>query len=572
MNIDTKSNHTSDIRRDGNNKRAKMETSSRKELSQVKEYLSKCPSVPQTSNAIRVAIAALDQELKRITRDERLRLKFSSSNDTAVQISSVDGTLRNALSDDSIVHVEASAGDDNFRTQENSNSISNTKDNFSNDDEDDTSLKEWQDVEADESRDMQVDSSHSNPTSSSPMGVSLLRTSLQDMSNANAVVSTPTAALSLILHSALRSKLLGFKCTGVPDDPCCFKNNVQNEPDKKKKPTGFAAPIRELPRGSFLPKKWDEHANLYYASNIGTRRVILRYCKIGMPVTILKVETAVQDHTNGSHANSNIKISFGPLDGEPCEMIFPIDQHVNLDALHAATLREGRGVKPTLHYKALGGLLTDFCNNNDLGVVDDCTQGSNTTIGIGVLESDLIAEKYTRNSIPIPSQAQGLDMNTLLPTSIPNDGPINTHIYHRPTVQDDLLRINLNHGRSGMMPGGDFSDDLLPSGLPLPGFANPIRGGNGMTGNLMGPNHPVFHPSFNSEGDDYNGNGDFMSPGGLGMQPRFDPYLPPGVGGRGPPGRIGRGRGRGGRFSNGNPNPDHERPPNTFGGGDHTFM
>ena len=572
MNRENKFHHNSDTVRKLNSKKAKMGNASVEELEQVKDYLSRCTSVPQTSNAIRVAIAALDQELKRINRDEKLRLKFSTSNDNIVQDSGAADALRIALSDDSMVHVTAaSANDTNFRTGQNSNCISNAKNSSSNDEEDDALLNEWQDVEADESSNMQVDSSHSNPTMSSPMGVSLLKTSLQDMSSAHSVVSTPTGALSLILHSALRSKLLGFKCTGIPDDPCCFKNNVQDKPDKKKTtgPIGFAASIRELPRGAFLPKKWDDHASLYHASNNGTHRVILRYSKIGMPVTILKVET-IQDRASGSPAHSNVKISFGPLGGEPCEMIFPIDQHVNLEALHAATVREGCGVKPTLHYKALSGLLTEFCNKTDLGVVDDGTD-ANKASGIGVSENDLIAKKYTRNSVPIP-----LDTNTLLPTTIPNYGPTPSSTHgHPPTIRDDLQRINYNHGRNGI-PGGDFSDDLLPSGLPLPGFSNPMREDNGMTGNLMGPNHPAFHPQFNNEDDGYNGNGDFMPPGGLGMQPRFDLYLPPGVGGRGMPGRIGRGRGRGrrgGRFPSGDPNPDHQRLPNTFGGGgDNMFM
>jgi hypothetical protein len=136
--------------------------------------------------------------------------------------------------------------------------------------------------------------------------------------------------------------------------------------------------------------------------------------------------------------------------------------------------------------------------------------------------------------------------------------------------------------------GGEFPDDLLPSGIPVPGFADPLRigsNGNGMRGNLMGPNHPMFRsPHFGRNEDDGYGGGndycdehgnDFITPGGLGMQPRFDPYYPPGIGGGRfpmPGGRFGRGRGRGRRgggryYGGGDPNPDHQRPPNTFGNG-----
>ena len=553
--------------------------SAKEDLKLVKEYISKCPAVPPTSNAIRVAIAALDQELKRINRDEKLRLKFSSNSGSNLQVNGNDEVLMSVFSDDSMVHVDASVvhvdvdvdvdvdddDADHMRTQEKSNTSGGNTNSYNtgnNDDDDDAALNEWQDVEAeaeaDGSSNMQVDSSES--IASSTMGVLLLQIALRDMSNAGTVVSTPTAALALILHSALMSKVLGFKCTGMPDDPCCFKNDVVNEHNNKKQ-KGFAAPIRELPRGVVLPKMWDAHASLYSHSDITstTHRVLLRYSKIGMPVIILKVEI-VQDDADADargkqvHSNANVMIKFGPLDGEPFETSFPIDQHVNLEGLQKATLREGRGVQPALHYKALSGLFTDFCNRADLGIVDDGTQGSSTAIGNGPSESDFIAAKYARSSVPIPPKPRDL----------------------RPMIDNDLLRINRNHGQSGIMPGGDFADDLLPSGLPLPGFANPYTGGNGVTGNLMGPNHPAFQHQFNNDEDDYlDDSAGFMVPGGLGMQPRFDPYYPSGLGGRsfggrGMPGRAGRGRGRGrgGRFSSGDPNPDHLRRPNTFGGGD----
>ena len=97
--------------------------------------------------------------------------------------------------------------------------------------------------------------------------------------------------------------------------------------------------------------------------------------------------------------------------------------------------------------------------------------------------------------------------------------------------------------------GGDFAGDLIPGG-----YAN--HGRNPNTGNLMGPNHPSFASPGNVN----------IGPGGLGMRPRFDPIGPPG--GPTDPGRndplTGRRVPPGGW---GEPNPDHMRPPNDFGGG-----
>ena len=92
------------------------------------------------------------------------------------------------------------------------------------------------------------------------------------------------------------------------------------------------------------------------------------------------------------------------------------------------------------------------------------------------------------------------------------------------------------------LPGGDFADDLLPSGLRDPRF------GMGMGGNLMGPNHPAFHGTVP-------GNLPMGGPGS--MQPRFDPIVPPCLNGNEDPRRR--------RGANGEPNPDHLPPPNSLG-------
>jgi hypothetical protein len=110
---------------------------------------------------------------------------------------------------------------------------------------------------------------------------------------------------------------------------------------------------------------------------------------------------------------------------------------------------------------------------------------------------------------------------------------------------------------------GQFAGDLVPGGLVDPSF---YAGNDGrMGGNLMGPNHPVFMPGGMHGG----GPGRMGGPGMIGgpgtMQPRFDPVLPPGlvdVDIHGQPIR---------RRMQGDPNPDHLRPPNSFGG-DNMFL
>jgi len=516
-----------------NNKKAKkMVSNPREEIGLVKQYLLKCPDVQPNSNAIRVCITALDNELKRMERDEKLRKKFTQGQD--VKGSSVE--IRSVLSDD-IVRVEFV--EDSVRTTKNTNEAT----------EDDGVLNEWQEVD---NGTMEIDDETPISTNdASALGAALAQVAVSDMSNVDIKVSTPTAALALVLHSALRSKLLEFQCTGVPDDEYCFKTD---EKAGKKSGGGFAAPVRELPRGVFLPRKWDQ-----FASKLSTEvnhRVLLRYRKNGMPATVLRVEKV-----DGDMNETQMKVSFGPFGGEPCEITFPIEQHVNLDGLGTALSLVGNesGVKPALHFKALAALLTDFCIKADLGFVADGKESN----------ADNIAAQYS--SVPMPSStrveptvnaSKGNDFEeTSIPT--PNHDYFSQGVRRPPTIQDDLLG-----GTRPRMPGGDFSSDLLPSGFPTPGFADP-RLGDGITGNLMGPNHPYFHPT-GSFGDEYNNDSDFVTPGGLGMQPRFDPFYPPGVGGRGPQGRgRGRGRGgrgRGGRFSSGDPNPDHQRPPNTFGG------
>ncbi len=115
------------------------------------------------------------------------------------------------------------------------------------------------------------------------------------------------------------------------------------------------------------------------------------------------------------------------------------------------------------------------------------------------------------------------------------------------------------------------SQGPLPLPLPLPGstggqFARPHGG------NLIGPDHPMFHGNFGGDGGDLSPHPAPFLPGFDVPQPRFDPFGPPtgpnsdvDVGNVGPWPSRGGGRGRGPPFRNqpfpGEPNPDHFKPP-----------
>ena len=73
---------------------------------------------------------------------------------------------------------------------------------------------------------------------------------------------------------------------------------------------------------------------------------------------------------------------------------------------------------------------------------------------------------------------------------------------------------------------GQFDGDLYPGGIS----ALYPNHGNAVSGNLMGPNHPIFNAQINND-DDVGGFGqnDTRSIGFYGMmKPRFDPFGPPG--------------------------------------------
>jgi hypothetical protein len=172
-----------------------------------------------------------------------------------------------------------------------------------------------------------------------------------------------------------------------------------------------------------------------------------------------------------------------------------------------------------------------------------------------------------------------------------------------PSNINNNMIVNTNPYSVGTADLDPFSNITMPGAAHViqPGWAGATPGvGSGNTGNLVGPNHPMFQgvdPRFPYASVPYNPGPDFLVPppaflpGFAPPQPRYDPTMPmfnanqsiefgfddpygnTGLGpfpGRGNGGRGGRGNGRGGPGSGrnsqfrGEPNPDHLRPPGWY--------
>lgn len=503
----------------------------------LREYISKCPLLKQTSPAIKAALEGMEKEERRRIRDAKLKAKFcGEKSKTASSLLVIN---------DEIVVVEKVSPSGSVILEANNNNNSNSI----------IDDMEWQDVRQQQSNEevpsaraihdsfSKEDVSENNDVDDCFLGQTLAKACIdaiasQAQKKKPVQVSTPLAAVAVALHVGLRSQLLNFVCTGIPET---------------KSLKGFAPPIRELPMTEFLPKHWD--------TNPQSSPEPLRYRKPGMGVVILTVEG--RPSKEDSVSNSTIcKVTFCPANNSSKDktcLEFPLDEHMNLDSWNAAALKStNRKIAPSLHYKNLSGLLSKFCQTFDLGAVqndEDNEMGGivrpvydnihqNTKIeapGVFAASSSFVSS--SKNN-PREARPRGYEVPTRLEQAFPS-------------VPAAAAAARGRMDPTGL-PHGDFSGDLLPAGLQDPRFIN-MRGGRmpGSGGNLMGPNHPAFghFPPGNFPGN-------LPMPGGPGsMQPRFDPIVPPCLGGGddlAPPGtRRPRARGE--------PNPDHLRPPNSFG-------
>lgn len=507
----------------------------KKEIDFLRNYIKQCTSIPSDSIAIRVTLSALEMELKKMDRDEKLRRKFAmeqaavkttncSSDEEEGAQENRDAKRQNV--DDKIL-VEWQDVSETVSETMGASILSDamSKDTGSMSSLVDVTAPPIQEDYAVEGRGNGKDGATSS-LDVSPLGASLAQLAISEMTDAGLLISSPIAAVALAIHSILRSSILNFKCTGIPE-----------ESNAAKKPSGgFAAPVRELRKGQFLPRGWDEFAKV--STNVCEQRVALRYRKNGFGSSVLIVSIGEGDTSIDD--GLKIQVQFGASGDEGNMISFPLKRHVNDDSLNVALASAGMeqkeaGVRPALHYKALPVLVTLFCNTFDLGSITDKNADTSTM------------------KVPLMYQAQPSLKVPPQPYSNENLGN-NT----RPSIPIDL--------RERVPNNGDFAGDLMPGGVPRPGGLP--------EGNLMGPGHQLFQRNVDDDDFEIGGGGGsfgFPTPGGLAMQPRFDPFYPPGVQGNRPGRGVKRGRGRGrGRFTGGDPNPDHQRPPNNLG--DNMFM
>jgi hypothetical protein len=465
----------------------------------VKRYLLECPLVTPENPAIKAALEGIEKEQNRRERDAKLQRKFAQATSTT--------TFSNGNLSDSVVVIDTTPTPTPPPTS------------ASNEDEDDDAdeMMEWQDVAARKEDD---DDDDDEADGTSFLGKKLVKIAIDSISEHQVKVKSPVAAIAVVIHASLRSQLLGFSCTGIPEAETL---------------TGFAPSVRALPPSQFLPPNWDTNPN----------KVSLRYRKHGTGALVLVVQEEQAEQRKMIHIHLQPASSKEP----PTPVLsFSVEDHVNLDSWNAA-LKVSSILPPALHYKSLAVLLTNVCRAFDLGAVDEAAEE-------GVQGAYAAASTpYVDNTIPIETSCR--------PTIIKSDFVPNQPV-HVPGVAarrkpwEDGVPTTLDQafpgtGRQYVPNHGDFAGDLVPAGLMDPRFANRAPPGGRMGGNMMGPNHPMFQ-----------GGGVHGPPlGGPGsMQPRFDPFYPPGVDVdfdvNGKPRRNRPSR-------SGDPNPDHLPPPNAFG-------
>lgn len=561
----------------------------------LKDYIRKSP-LGESNPAVKAALEGIEKVEKRRIRDAKLRSKFGCSSATRTESSN---NSDNADGDEIVVVEKDDAGG----AAASGGSVILESSNSNDDD------MEWQDVpqqQRDEDDMVPGDSfvmeqvgddDDDNETEGCcylgrTLAKACIDTIVEQQQKRPVVVSTPLAAIAVALHASLRSEELAFACTGIPEDA---------QKGKKGKSIGFAPPIRELPKSEFLPREWDKTESNHNNNNNQQPCLRspdpLRYRKIDTGAVVLTVKRRISDEESGSSSTNDSGpgdcsteciVTFVPANSKEDSTMhpslrFPLSEHINLDSWNAAALKAGGNNKiaPSLHYKNLSGLLSKFCQTFDLGAVknnDGTVMGgdgkstptgskSGTTFNSKMEVSGVFAGNSTLNAIRNMESLdrKGYSAPSTLDQAFP---PAASAVAAARRTSDPPASRLVGFPPSNPHPRGDFADDLLPSGLQDPRFGR-VGGGSRMvgSGNLMGPNHPMF----SLEGNSGFPGGNFGRGGPGTMQPRFDPLMPPGIaddcdlppmpgalGGRG--NRLG-----GDRRARGEPNPDHLPPPNSLG-------
>ena len=484
----------------------------KQEIETLRQYILACPNVTKNGKAVQAALEGLDRELKRMERDTKLKQKFqqtttSSSSTTTTAAAAASATARAnnnslysstfATEKDEFTEVNSSDFEaNNSAVSQNKKKKSRDNDN-DDDDNDEQLLMEWQNVHGDD-----------DPIGS-VLGTSLAQTAIQSIAERAVAVSSPLAALALALHAALVSDTLSFACTGVPE-PTTTNNNNNSSSNK-----GFAPPIRELPKEKFLPNQWES-----------PQHIQLRYRKPGVGTVVLSV--ALNDCNGSSNDPAFVTMEWIHKNEPSKSLRFALLDHINLDSITAALQKDVR-VAPTLHYKALPILFTNFCNAFDLGTVREGAAATDVAM-------QMLGQGGRANHAPAVVSRVRPAMGV-----VEDRDPLRVSPFGRVVNEHEEPSMQVFEPRGGR---GDFAGDLGPLGIMPMG---------GPPGNLLGPNHPMF--------------GGNLGMGGRGMKPRFDPFGPPG--GPTDPAFEGnldplRQRRRQGPGGSGNPNPDLLRPPNSF--------
>ena len=346
----------------------------------------------------------------------------------------------------------------------------------------------------------------------------------------NVQCRSPISALAVVCHMALLQNGRCI-CTGTPDD----------DDDNGG---GFAPPIRDLPTGQLLPVHWDDkvmttgHVQFRYRTiGYGTFHLSVLQEDTGMPEPTIRIALVSNKDNDTTHTPLRIALS----------------DHINLQSWETAQKSTpSMKIPPALHYKRLSVFLRTF--------MEHVRPFTNVTTTTRIPPNDHFASHYASagaiKDIPITT-------TTAKSSSSSCGNPVSSSLITSPPHQSFVPPPNvpMNSVRQPHIVGpmqGQFDGDLYPSGISAPFFHGE------MSGNVMGPNHPIFNirtGENNNNDDDHVGNinGDPFRMGIHGMTPRFDPFGPPG-GPTEPPSR-------GTTFpgGNGNPNRDLAIPP-PFGG------
>jgi PI31 proteasome regulator N-terminal len=428
----------------------------------VRQYILQSP-FPSEHPAIVAALNGIDQEVKRRHRDSRLRQKFASvsaiSANCGVAVG-VDGEI-------DAVRIEIPyIANPNTKESEIDASLTMTDD--------------WQDIAAEDGvNEINTYQDDEENVHTSYLGTMMTKNAVASLAANKLQCTTPQAALAVALHAVLLQS--NFVCTGVPETS--FSG-------------GFAAPIRDLPVGQFLPFNWD----------VSQDEVKLRYRRLGHGSYVLSVSTISSE---GDVDDPQVKISLvsSPnISSDPDPFGFSISDHINLISWRTA-LKGSSKVSPVLHYKALAALITKFIQHFGLGALPDDHNGEG--------KQDHFAPHYL-NSGAMKSATTKFIHPVALRDTTGDTTPFGATRQIERSVASELPY----YGLSGVGPRpGNFDGDLLPIGT-----FSPTGNRSGWSGNLMGPNHPIFTGGDAMDTGPMYGPPDF----GLGMKPRFDPFGPPG--------------------------------------------